>query len=207
VVAVDPGLLCHDVLLMPNVIHIKSTIQANEAQNELSKYARPANPISVTGEDVSYHESVNTRPFLRVLVCDINADAKCAAELLSASVLPHMTESCRCHCSTTSSSSSLSTSASSCEECSCGGILVLTLKLSKRPKEAQINRAVCAAKTALEALACWDFRVIHLGANSINERCVLNILVHESYSILWLFTFLIPINRLLALKLCFCILY
>jgi hypothetical protein len=54
--------------------------------------------------------------------------------------------------------------------CSCCGYIVLTLKLVKNAKESYITRAVEAACGLLTEGGCWDYRVVHLGANSRNER-------------------------------------
>ena len=54
--------------------------------------------------------------------------------------------------------------------CSCGGYVVLTLKLVKNAKEHYIQNAIQGASKILRAAGCWDFRVVHLGANSKNER-------------------------------------
>ena len=54
--------------------------------------------------------------------------------------------------------------------CSCGGYVVLTLKLVKNAKEHYIHNASQGASKILRAAGCWDFRVVHLGANSKNER-------------------------------------
>jgi hypothetical protein len=54
--------------------------------------------------------------------------------------------------------------------CTCCGYIVLTLKLVKNAKESYITRAVEAACGLLTESGCWDYRVVHLGANSRNER-------------------------------------
>lgn len=54
--------------------------------------------------------------------------------------------------------------------CNCCGYIVLTLKLVKNAKESYIARAVEAACGLLSQGGCWDYRVVHLGANSRNER-------------------------------------
>ena len=54
--------------------------------------------------------------------------------------------------------------------CNCCGYIVLTLKLVKNAKESYVARAVEAACGLLSQGGCWDYRVVHLGANSRNER-------------------------------------
>jgi hypothetical protein len=56
---------------------------------------------------------------------------------------------------------------------SCGGYVVLTLKLPKNSKEQHINNATNVAIKQLSAVNCHDFHVVHLQANSINERTLL----------------------------------
>ena len=55
-------------------------------------------------------------------------------------------------------------------KCSCCGYIVLTLKLVKNAKDSYIKRAVDSACELLSEEGCWDYRVVHLGANSRNER-------------------------------------
>ena len=52
----------------------------------------------------------------------------------------------------------------------CGGYIVLTLKLVKNAKENYIQNAIKGASRILSDSGCFDFHIIHLGANSKNER-------------------------------------
>lgn len=58
-------------------------------------------------------------------------------------------------------------------ECLCGGYVVLTLKLPKGAKNAHARSAADSARTVLTKAGCWDFKIVHLNANSSNERTLL----------------------------------
>ena len=55
-------------------------------------------------------------------------------------------------------------------ECTCGGFVVLTLKLVKNAKENYIENSIEKVSEILINSGCYDFHVVHLGANSKNER-------------------------------------
>lgn len=152
VLAVDPGDITPHVLACntSSVTHCKALAEAAATASALSTFGG-----------------------FSLCVCDINCDAWVAIAVLIKHVLPH----CGIYSSDDENSSTF-------------GYLILTLKMAKNPKDKQIHRAV---ETVIKALSnpeynkdscrpsCndfsvikgWDFKVVHLNANSRNERTII----------------------------------
>ena len=116
---------------------------------------------------------------LRVVVCDVNAAPVAAATLLSSYVLPHMVRACQCYCGSDDKDikdrreekgEGDENNEKDGMECTCGGFVVLTLKLVKNAKENYIENSILKVSEILKNSGCYDFHVVHLGANSKNER-------------------------------------
>lgn len=189
VVAIDPGEL-HESLLAPgsNVVNVRAIAQAPEVAWELMRVggfqlcvcdvnfeADDATVMLV--EHVLQYANVTSSsapPSPTVDVADPDARQVCFTN--SAEDLPlgreketyksRLTPEDLCHCCTHSDRGT--------------GYLILTLKMPKNPKEKHMLRAVAAAmkllapaknKFAAKFGVCgWDFKVVHLNANSKNER-------------------------------------
>ena len=81
---------------------------------------------------------------VRLIVCDMNVLASEVLPLLAAHILPYRAQK---------------------------AFLVLTLKFTRNPKEAKIHRIAAEAEAFLrDATGASDFRLLHLHANSRNER-------------------------------------
>lgn len=152
VLAVDPGDIDADILAIPGVTHCRALAEAPQTAAALSDFGG-----------------------FSLCVCDINCDAWVAIALLIKDVLPH--------CGIYSETEQIDPT-----EQKLFSYLVLTLKLAKNPKEKQINRAVnivieamstpvphklsSASNGIIYGVKGWDFKVVHLNANSRNERTV-----------------------------------
>ena len=79
---------------------------------------------------------------IRLVVCDINVFPKIAASLLREHVLKFMKH----------------------------GILVLTFKMQKNPSARSIAAAEAQVTSILRDIGGYDFKIVHLAANSKNER-------------------------------------
>ena len=79
----------------------------------------------------------------------------------------------KCSISETTSNQSNISSSKIERECLCGGYVVLTLKLPKGAKNVQAQSAADSARAVLTRAGCWDFKIVHLNANSSNERTLL----------------------------------
>jgi hypothetical protein len=165
VLAVDPGDVDADLLARTSgrgaVTHCRALAEAPETRDALAAFGG-----------------------FKLCVCDINVDPWGAIKLLIDYVLPYagILSTVPIPIGTESSDGS---GATACSDNSFG-YLILTLKLLKNPKEKHINKAV---KTVIDALSSsvpaspqaggsgwgvrgWDFKVVHLNANSRNERTV-----------------------------------
>jgi hypothetical protein len=190
VVAIDPGEL-HESLLVEggNVINVRTIAQAPEVAEAL----RSIGGFQLCVCDVNFEADDATAMLVEHIlqyanvpsgvcspgggpdgVLDISSREVCFAE--SAEGLPlgreketyksKLMEEDLCH---------------SCSHSDCGtGYLVLTLKLPKNPKEKHMLRAVATTMRLLAparnefaakyGVCGWDFKVVHLNANSKNER-------------------------------------
>jgi 23S rRNA U2552 (ribose-2'-O)-methylase RlmE/FtsJ len=187
VVAIDPGEL-HESLLTPssNVVNVRAIAQAPEVAEALLKvggFQLCVCDVNFEADDATAMLVEHVLQYANVLnetssVADVSLDAGtrrvCFTE--SAEGLPlgreketyksKLIEEDLCH---------------SCTHWDRGtGYLVLTLKLPKNPKEKHMLRAVATAMKLLApakndfaakyGVCGWDFKVVHLNANSKNER-------------------------------------
>ena len=144
IIAIDPGLLHPSVATLPQIIHIPKSLDCEEVQNIL--------------REMSIMYSIN------LCVCDVNFDAVMAAQALRTYILPYVNGY------RSSSNIEHVTSSSSCHQAS--SYVIFTLKFPKHPKEKHIRKTFSSVKAIFEDAGCWDIRMVHLNANSSNERTV-----------------------------------
>ena len=155
VLAVDPGEL-HPGLLSryPNIQHIAAPVQDTLVQTCISSVLTLSSPVPVN----------------YFIVCDMNCDARQSSELLCGHVLPHFLPLSR------GRADSLSPPPAAAAAAPCAVYIVLTLKLHKHPKQANIDQAVRTAQGTFAALVgpvLGEGRCIHVHANSLNERMLI----------------------------------
>ena len=146
VIAIDPGQLAPDVLALPNVHYIAATLQNANVEAALAE--------SDGGK-------------LKMIVCDVNFEPRQTAEMLCEYVLGFL-DGMRPSGDHNSACCSASPS-----------YVILTLKMMKKPLQRHIDIVV---KRVLEIFQhasaphhgnCWKHHVVHLTANSRNERTLL----------------------------------
>ena len=170
VVAIDPGELDNRISALPNVHHIKALVQSSDLGSYLAVGSYPTvgtNPISSL---TVKHRGCS------LCVCDMNMDALESAELLVSYVLPFMTPTSD-GAFKSLNLSRIPRSGSIIElpnekliDFSGPSYIVLTLKLPKNPKEKLVAKIAQSVEEILLRYGCYDFKLIHLHANSINER-------------------------------------
>ena len=145
VLSIDPGLLHPSVLALPNVTYIGKTLQQSNVATVLAAAER--------GAELK----------LKFIVCDVNFEPRETASMLCSHVLACLDGMC-------------------CGESPCDqqspSYVVLTLKLMKKPLQRRIDTIVERVWAIfLEASGahkgCWERRVVHLTANSANERTMI----------------------------------
>jgi 23S rRNA U2552 (ribose-2'-O)-methylase RlmE/FtsJ len=100
---------------------------------------------------------MNVQSSLRLLVCDINVDPYETSKILTNYVIPYLV---KFNCNDNNDKVN-------------GSFIVMTLKLFKNPKQHSIEQAAAFATQNLSNGGCFDFRIVHLTANSSNERTLL----------------------------------
>lgn len=149
VLSIDPGLLHPDVLCLPNVTHVPFLAEAPATQDAID----------------SFTDRTGTGDFqaISLCVCDVNFEAHLAAKMLTTHiVIPHM--------GVVSRDGDIQKAKENC------AYVILTLKLQRNPSPAAIERNYRkACSVFLETLPDRDieFQLVHLNANSRNERTLL----------------------------------
>jgi hypothetical protein len=109
---------------------------------------------------------------VRVIVCDMNIPSTSCAKIICSDLLTEIQRRRQPdHSDIILSPSELANlKISSATGCEGYGVIVLTLKLQKHPKEKHINFAFESAHSILATRGCFDFKLVHAAANSLNER-------------------------------------
>jgi 23S rRNA U2552 (ribose-2'-O)-methylase RlmE/FtsJ len=188
VLSIDPGELRPEILRLDNVFHLQHLVQAEAVTSILQTVQTEAtgNVEVIVGTGAAKTLCVNEKQKVRFIVCDVNCDARTTAGFLTKHVLPFIEGFGCCCCSRGDrkhfgSGNIISTSV----------ILVVTLKLMKGPKKEHIVKArrdlVSMIDREFPTVACcnsspckwqWDWhndcdsQLVHLCANSTNERTV-----------------------------------
>lgn len=142
VISIDPGQLSPVVLGMDNVRYICATLQASRVSSILEELTA-ANPVNR----------------LRLIVCDVNFEPRQTAEMLRDHILEH-----------------LQGMGQEPEAClSPPSYIILTLKMMKKFKAHHLDAVLVRVMEIFQQACpchanCWQFRTMHLGANSSNER-------------------------------------
>jgi hypothetical protein len=133
---------------------------------------------------------------INLCVCDMNCDASEASSLLAAHVLPYMcysnSKAIEMDSKHNTDSDTLKINAQQVNDMTPDNLfpnsagdsksktsvefdkfIILTLKLIKNPKEYHIVNAVNTVKSNFSSFGCVDFKVVHLNANSKNERTLI----------------------------------
>jgi len=154
VISIDPGALDEQVLKRPNVRHIRYAMESEEVKSYLSS--------SLNRDKCGNHISM--------CVCDVNFYVVSAAKSLLRHILPYV-RGYRQHCVRESSSTVLEDHQNVEPAWS---YLILTVKL---PKKAKTTYITLCYETVCDSLAsgagCRDFHLLHLNANSSNERTII----------------------------------
>lgn len=143
VIAVDPGLLDPAVLSLSNVTYIGATLQDSCVSTLLDELA------------------VQHQLKLKMIVCDVNFKPSETAKMLCDHVI-----------------GCLDGLQSECSNATSPSFVIFTLKLMKNPKSHHIEKAVAQVLEIFRAGtgshgSCWQWHVVHLTANSRNERTLL----------------------------------
>ena len=153
ILAIDPGNLHPSIASLDRVRHLQFQIQSPAVETILRSYT-------------SKHSSIS------ICVCDMNCDAAEASGLLAKHVIPFMGHTKNVVCENAENINNDSVvERSSLDGYDC--FVVLTLKLLKNPKPHHIMHAVEAAKHNFAPFNFVDFKVVHLNANSKNERTLI----------------------------------
>jgi 23S rRNA U2552 (ribose-2'-O)-methylase RlmE/FtsJ len=153
VYAVDPGDLnpiIHKEIT--NIVHLKDCGESAHVNNQISNYLTQNNNMKV-----------------RFCVCDVNIEGPEAANILCENILPLMKLN-----TNNNNNNNNNTAIDDANVCS-DGILVLTLKLPKNPSSRYISKISNIVQNILtdsnrEIFVCYDIHIIHLNANTRNER-------------------------------------
>lgn len=168
VLAVDPGELQDSVLKDSRICHLQCLVEDPLVGTTLGELVKdPATPYKS----------------LRIIVCDVNFAPWLAAKTLAKYCFPWLEGFGVCTCSNLSPSSSSSSGSSHEVPAPQPAFVVLTLKMMKHPKEHHIQRATEECKAIMVSAhqdkaklscacpcSCWSFSLLHLAANSANER-------------------------------------
>jgi len=165
VFAVDPGLLHPSVLQLPNVTHINQLLESDITLTTLKKEIKP-NKLSLC-------------------VCDVNFNAIRATKMIIEHIIPLMN-----YQTTVEMVEKLDHSLSEINEVNLSILpsdrpklitevsnlnnkyIIITLKLPKNAKMLYINNIYNVVRGLLENAGGFDFHLLHLHANSKNERTV-----------------------------------
>lgn len=143
VIAIDPGALHESVLSLSNIKHVCSLAGSEAVKQVLEGFLIIKSNFSIC-------------------VCDVNFEAESAADMLATNILPFITGYRKLEEESYNSSPPVFSS-----------YIVLTLKLFKNPNERHISYAFRTASSILQSVGCYDFRMVHLHANSRNERTLI----------------------------------
>lgn len=171
VVAVDPGELLASVLADQRITHVQSCVEDPLVQGTLRELTAS-----------SYQR-------ISLLVCDVNFAPGPAAKTLAEHCFPWLEGHGRCHCCSCATGYTTTTTTPPSHAKSAElrhSFVVLTLKMLKNPKQRHIDLAVaeCTATMTLShtrarpskcscPCSCWSFNLVHLAANSANERTLI----------------------------------
>ncbi len=152
--AIDPGDINWPLMgdWKSKIVHVNALAESEDTKKELQD---PDNWCF--GENQSTERGGSSA--VRVIVSDMNIPAADCATIICRDILPII-------------QNKNFENASSGESRGPYGIIVLTLKLCKKPKQKHIDFAANGAKAILETRGCYDFQLIHTAANSMNERTV-----------------------------------
>ena len=155
VISVDPGELHPLVSALVNVLHVRKTLQTSSLESILNSL--PAMPDTESDEEGKGRA-------LDLIICDVNCPANEAGAMLRKFALPFLSGN---RTAAQPSSPSIATAA----------YVILTLKLRKGAKEKSINKSINDATQEISSStfspSSWTFHLVHLAANSINERTLL----------------------------------
>jgi 23S rRNA U2552 (ribose-2'-O)-methylase RlmE/FtsJ len=160
VVAVDPGDLLESVLADQRITHLQCLVEDPQVEKVLRELTS------------STHRRIS------MLVCDVNFAPWLAAKTLAEHCLPFLEGHGDCYC--------CEAYPQSRPEAQKSAYVVLTLKMMKHPKQHHIERAAEECKATMIAshtqaasqkcsgpCQCWSFNLVHLAANSANERTLI----------------------------------
>ena len=167
-----------EVTDLPNVKYVPHLVEAQETKLALEAFSTQLDDESCLQSDMSCLK-------VNICVCDVNVEPHIAAELLVNKVLPYMSNGSREVTGGGHGAASRYDHAA---------YVILTLKLPRNPSQKRIEssyRIACnilslnesdtaaRGKTRLDSIQegaiyrCCDFKMIHLNANSRNERTLL----------------------------------
>lgn len=154
--SIDPGLISIDVLnTCNNIIHIKSLAESDDTKNILL--------TNLTKNEKIINIKIDKNYLKYLYVCDINTSAISASKILTNSIFPII-----------KSLSNTSLTNLNDENNDYDSLLILTLKLVKKPNDNNIERITTKVCELLKLNGnCYDFQIVHLHANTRSERTII----------------------------------
>jgi len=172
VVAIDPGELRREVLEDQRIHHLQCLVEDPQVGRILSRLI----------QDPIY-------PFkgVSLIVCDVNFAPWLAAKTLAKHCFSFLDGFGDCDCCSCDSSCPPHSSSTARSRSPKPAYVVLTLKMLKHPRQHHIEQATEECKATMIAshqkrarkkgcyclCRCWSFSLVHLAANSSNERTLI----------------------------------